>query len=146
VLHNTPAALLLFASLALTGRAADLGADLLAAAKQRDAAAVQALLAKGADVNAKSSYGATSLSFAANKGHLAVVKVLLQHKADVKSPLFPWVSRVCSWPRWRVPLAEEQALSASVTSTDWQGSRCLEVSDLSRLRRPVCARTSRGPQ
>jgi outer membrane protein assembly factor BamB len=63
----------------------DPNAELLAAAKKGDADAVKALLAKGADVNAKSDYGATPLSFAADKGHLEVVQVLLQHKADVNA-------------------------------------------------------------
>src|SRR5437588_6754931 len=67
------------------GEAAGPGEDLLAAAGKGDAAAVKALLAKGADVNARNAYGATALSFAADKGHLEVVKLLLQHKADVNA-------------------------------------------------------------
>ncbi|MGH9943497.1 MAG: ankyrin repeat domain-containing protein [Pyrinomonadaceae bacterium] len=41
------------------------------------------MLERGADVNAKFRYGATALSYASDKGHLEVVKVLLEHKADV---------------------------------------------------------------
>jgi outer membrane protein assembly factor BamB len=71
------------APLARSAQTSNLGDDLVAAAKKGDADAVKALLAKGADVNAKNAYGATALSFAADKGHLAVVKLLLQNKADV---------------------------------------------------------------
>jgi enterochelin esterase-like enzyme/outer membrane protein assembly factor BamB len=77
------AILLLIALPSVPARAQDLGPDLLAAARKGDAAAVKALLAKGANVNAKNAYGATALSFAADWGHLEVVKVLLANKADV---------------------------------------------------------------
>jgi ankyrin repeat protein len=56
--------------------------ELLAAARKSDAAAVKALLAKGADVNAKSAYGATPLFFACDRGSAEVVKVLLDAGAD----------------------------------------------------------------
>ena len=39
------------------------------AARKGDAASVRALLDKGADVNARFRYGATALSYAADKGH-----------------------------------------------------------------------------
>ncbi len=53
------------------------------AARKGDAAAVKALLDKGADVNAKFRYGATALSYASDKGHTEVVKILLERGADV---------------------------------------------------------------
>jgi ankyrin repeat protein len=53
------------------------------AVRQGDAAAVTALLDKGADVNAKFRYGATALFKAAERGHLEVAKVLLARGADV---------------------------------------------------------------
>jgi outer membrane protein assembly factor BamB len=74
------------AALLLCGAASpadDLGEELRRAAKAGDAAAVEALLSRGADVNAKTPYGATALSFAADKGHAEVVRVLLKHKAAV---------------------------------------------------------------
>jgi len=58
--------------------------QLFEAVKKGDAAAVTALLDKGADVNAKFRYGQTALFKAAEKGHAAVVKVLLDRGADVK--------------------------------------------------------------
>ena len=52
------------------------------AARGGDAAAVTALLDKGADVNAKFRYGATALFKAAERGNTEVVKVLLARGAD----------------------------------------------------------------
>ena len=63
--------------------AQDVNEELWAAARKGDAKEIEALLAKGADVNAKTAYGVTALHFAADKGHLDAVKVLLKHKASV---------------------------------------------------------------
>jgi hypothetical protein len=52
------------------------------AVRKGDAAAVTALLDKGADVNAKFRYGQTALFKAAERGHTNVVKVLLDRGAD----------------------------------------------------------------
>ena len=57
--------------------------QLFEAVRKGDAAAVTALLDKGADVNAKFRYGQTALFKAAERGHAAVVKVLLDRGADV---------------------------------------------------------------
>jgi ankyrin repeat protein len=78
--------LLSVATLACLAAIAIAGTDpdaLWMAARKGDVETVKALLAKGADVNAKTEYGATALSFAADKGHVEVVKVLLANKADV---------------------------------------------------------------
>jgi outer membrane protein assembly factor BamB len=53
------------------------------AASEGAVATVRQLLAKGVDVNAANPYGATALSFAADKGHLEVVKLLVEHGAEV---------------------------------------------------------------
>lgn len=63
---------------------ADLNEDLLAAVRKGDAERVKALLTQGADVNAKSPYGATPLFFAADRGNMEIIKILLDHGADVK--------------------------------------------------------------
>src|SRR5579871_5486979 len=63
--------------------AGPLAEDFWAAARKGDVEAVKALLAKGADVNAKTEYGATALSFAADKGHTEIARILIRHKADV---------------------------------------------------------------
>lgn len=57
--------------------------QLFEAVRKGDAAAVTALLDKGADVNAKFRYGQTALFKAAERGHVEVVKVLLARGADV---------------------------------------------------------------
>ena len=65
--------------------AQNLNEDLWAAARKGDADAVKGTLAKGAEVNAKTRYGATALSFAADRGHVAVIRILLENGADVNS-------------------------------------------------------------
>ena len=56
--------------------------ELLAAARNEDLETVKKLLANGADVNAKSKYGATALYFAADRGNVELAKMLLQAGAD----------------------------------------------------------------
>src|SRR5262245_35542407 len=61
------------------------GDDLIAAAKRGDAEAVKSLLAKGANVNAKTRYDQTPLMFAAEKGHLEIVRILIEAGADINA-------------------------------------------------------------
>ncbi len=56
--------------------------QLFEAVRKGDAAAVTALLDKGADVNAKFRYGQTALFKASERGYANVVKVLLDRGAD----------------------------------------------------------------
>jgi outer membrane protein assembly factor BamB/ankyrin repeat protein len=84
LLYTAAATLLTVLCWSDAGRA-DLNEALLQAAKSGDAKAVAALLTKGADVNAKTAYGATALAFAADKGYTEVARVLIQHKADVNA-------------------------------------------------------------
>jgi ankyrin repeat protein len=53
------------------------------AARKGDAAAVKKLLDEGVDVNTRFRYNATALFYACDHGHLEVVKVLLDHGADM---------------------------------------------------------------
>jgi outer membrane protein assembly factor BamB len=56
--------------------------ELWNAARAGDAARVTKALEAGADMQAKTRYGATALTFAADKGHVEVVKLLLDRGAD----------------------------------------------------------------
>ena len=62
----------------------ELNDQMFEAVRKGDAAAVTALLDKGAEVNARFRYGQTALFKAAERGHVDVVKVLLDRGADVK--------------------------------------------------------------
>ena len=76
--------ILLVFGLVLTAYTAN-GQDLINAAKNGNIAGVKALLAKGADVNAKANNGGTALIAASEHGHLEVVKALLAKGADVNA-------------------------------------------------------------
>ena len=79
---------LLIASISVSAQVAtpspSLNDQMWEAVRKGDAAAVTALLDKGADVNAKFRYGSTALFKAAERGHTEVVKILLARGADVK--------------------------------------------------------------
>ncbi|MGB6373780.1 MAG: ankyrin repeat domain-containing protein, partial [Methylocella sp.] len=68
-----------------TAAIAEPAEDLINAALRGDAAAVQALLAKGADVNAKMPFGWTALITASKFARLDVVQALLAKGADVNA-------------------------------------------------------------
>jgi outer membrane protein assembly factor BamB len=59
--------------------------ELWNAARDGDVARVTKALENGADVNAKTRYGATALTFAADKGRIDVVKLLIERGADVNA-------------------------------------------------------------
>src|SRR5687767_4546858 len=64
---------------------APLAEELWAATRAGDVARVTAALDKGADVNAKTRYGATALSFAADRGNVELVKLLIARGANVNA-------------------------------------------------------------
>jgi outer membrane protein assembly factor BamB/lysophospholipase L1-like esterase len=72
----------LWASLLKSFLAGERKETLWEAARTGDSKKVEALLDDGGDVNGRTHYGATALWFAADKGHIDVVKVLLKRKAD----------------------------------------------------------------
>jgi Ankyrin repeats (3 copies) len=76
---------------------ADSGDELRRAASAGDAAKVRQLLAAGADVNAANAYGGTALAFACDKGHTEVVKVLLEHGANLEIQDRFYKSKPLAW-------------------------------------------------
>jgi outer membrane protein assembly factor BamB len=93
----TVASALLSLCLGAPVSAADLNEQLWEASRKGDAKAVQGLIARGADVNAKTHYGANALWFAASKGQAEIVKILLKHKADPNNIDIVWGSTPISW-------------------------------------------------
>ncbi|HEX6739502.1 MAG TPA: ankyrin repeat domain-containing protein [Vicinamibacteria bacterium] len=74
------------AALALAEPAAGSKEDqMLQAVRAGDLAAVKALLDQGVPVDVKFRYDRTPLSFAADRGHLEIVKLLLERGADVNA-------------------------------------------------------------
>jgi len=63
--------------------AQNLNEEFFAAARKGDIAAVTAFLDKGVNVNEKTRYGATALSYACDHGNVELVKLLLERGADV---------------------------------------------------------------
>jgi hypothetical protein len=57
--------------------------ELWVAAKKGQPDVVETLLKRGLDADAATEYGVTALQYAAGKGHLEVVRVLIEHKVDV---------------------------------------------------------------
>lgn len=75
--------LLLCLSFPLVAHAQDANEELLEAARKSDVERAKTLLAKGANVNAKSEYGVTPLGFACSRGSVEMVKLLLDNGAEV---------------------------------------------------------------
>ncbi|MBS1789123.1 MAG: ankyrin repeat domain-containing protein [Acidobacteria bacterium] len=71
--------------------------ELIIAARKSNVEAVKELLAKGADVNAKTEYGATPLFFACDRGNVEIVKLLLAAGADTEIRDTFYKSNPVSW-------------------------------------------------
>ena len=67
------------------------------AARHGDLAAVKTLLAKGAEVNSATEFGATALIFAADSGHVEIVKALIDGGADVNLKDSTYGSTAIDW-------------------------------------------------
>jgi outer membrane protein assembly factor BamB len=70
-------------ALLLSLLALDEGEDLREAVRRGEIEKVRALLDAGVPVDAKNRYGATALFFAADKGHLAIVELLVERGAAI---------------------------------------------------------------
>lgn len=77
---------LLIAALLQTPAPAPSADALFEAARAGDRARVAQLLDAGVDVNAKARYDVTALTFAAGKGHLDVVRLLVERGGDMNIP------------------------------------------------------------
>jgi len=78
------ATLLVLAGFAVA-RAADPDQDLLSAARHSNLAAATAALAAGAKVDARTPYGVTPLMYAADRGNLELIRLLIGRGADVNA-------------------------------------------------------------
>ncbi len=65
--------------------AVELGESFLEAVRKGDAVAVKTLVAQGINVNTKFRYDRMALSFACDRGNVAIVKLLLEAGADVNA-------------------------------------------------------------
>jgi ankyrin repeat protein len=63
----------------------DLNQQLIEAAKEGDLERVKALIAAGANVNAKKNYGETALMYTAMLGHTEITQLLIKKGADVNA-------------------------------------------------------------
>jgi outer membrane protein assembly factor BamB len=79
------ACLLLFLPCAATAASTDAEETLWEAAREGDLTKVRELIGGGLDVNSRTRYDATALAYASDKGHLDVVKYLIEQGADVNT-------------------------------------------------------------
>lgn len=70
---------------------------LLDAARRGDLPGVKAALDSGVDVNAKTDYGVTALTYASEKGYTDIAKVLIDRGADVDAQDYFFSSRAINW-------------------------------------------------
>ena len=55
------------------------------AARSGDLETIKKLVTAGVDVNAKTKYNATALAYSCDKGHVDIVRYLLEHGAEVNT-------------------------------------------------------------
>src|SRR5262245_52491638 len=69
----------------LAAGAQEANEEFFAAARKGDVATVKSFLDKGVNVNAKTRYGATALSYACDRGNVELIKLLIDRGADVNA-------------------------------------------------------------
>lgn len=87
----------LLVELPLVSGPGDVNVRLLSAVRAADAKAVKAALDSGADVNTATEYGATPLLFAADRGNVEVVRLLLDRGANVNATDLFYGSKPMEW-------------------------------------------------
>ena len=80
-----------------TARAEESKERMWPACRAGDLATVKQLLRDGVDVNASTEYGATALSYAADKGHVELVRFLLEKGANPNTQDTFYKSSPLSW-------------------------------------------------
>ena len=85
LLHLVCVALVTCTPAAAGSQSADVNVQIVVAAQNGEVAAVERLIAKGADVNAVNEWGVTPLISAADRANLPLVTLLLAHGANVNA-------------------------------------------------------------
>ena len=122
--------------------------QLFVAAAMGDVAAVADLLAKGADIEVD-NYGVTPLYSACDKGNLALVKLLLDHGADVNAQDLEWGRTplaLAAMPLYAVGSREDRAEIVTLLVEKGAGANGAALGSLMRAGHLEAARTiiSRG--
>ncbi len=115
----------LFAILIFTGPAA--AAPIHDAAKKGDVAALEAVLAAGADVNESDGFG-TPLYYAARRGHLAAAKLLIERGADVNASAKFGPALVAAAAKGKIELMTLLLENGANPDAQFEGQAALHIS------------------
>ena len=120
-------ALVLLLCLAFPSSAQDLNTKLADAVRTHDAAAIERLLAEGADPNSKDKNGRTSLMEAASGGYTDTVRALLHAGADVNATdMVGWTALFwAAFSRRTDTLRALVAKGADINAKDYEGRTAL---------------------
>ncbi len=82
------------------------------ATRKGEVQTVKALLAQGAEINAKTRHGATALFYAADRGNVEMIKTLLEHGADLNLKDTFYNATAISWAAYNDRIEAVQVLLA----------------------------------